>query len=165
MARSRYQAFVAVDFDELADEAATVLLRPADAETRLQELMHLLRERVPHYDWAGIYLLADEDTLHLGPYSGPETDLTEIPVGQGICGAAIAQDATIVVPDVSKDDRYLACFGSTRSEIVVPVRLDGDLVGEIDIDSDELAPFTDDDRAFLEDLAEEIAKPVADLRS
>lgn len=153
---------MAPNWDELLDEAETVLLRPADGRTRLEELMHLLRERVDHYDWVGIYHLRD-DTLHLGPYAGPDTDLTEIPVGQGICGAAIQDEQTIVVPDVSTDDRYLACFGSTRSEIVVPVRLGDDLVGEIDIDSDAMDAFGDGDRAFLEDLADRIAEEVAAL--
>lgn len=149
---------------ELLDECETVLLRPADAETRLQELMHLLRERVDRFDWVGIYRLDDAgERLHLGPYSGPETDLTEIPVGQGICGAAIADEQTIVVPDVSEDDRYLACFGSTRSEIVVPVAHDGEIVGEIDVDSDTLDAFGDDEVEQLEAVARKVGEAVAEL--
>lgn len=151
---------------DLLDECETVLLRPADAETRLQELMHLLRERVDVVDWVGIYRLDEEGgTLHLGPCSGPETDLTEIPVGRGICGAAIADEETIVVPDVSKDDRYLACFGSTRSEIVVPVEHDGDPVGEIDVDSDTLDAFGDDEVKLLESVARKVGEPVAELET
>lgn len=148
---------------DLLDECETVLLRPADAPTRLKELMDLLRERVPTFDWVGIYYLADEDTLRLGPCSGPETDLTEIPVGRGICGAAIREEATINVPDVSEDDRFLACFGSTRSEIVVPVRRDGEIVGEIDVDSDTLDAFGEDDEKLLGELARKIGEPVAEL--
>lgn len=149
---------------DLLDECDTVLMRAADAETRLQELMHLLLERVDVVDWVGIYHLDDSgETLHLGPYAGPETDLTEIPVGRGICGAAIADEETTVVPDVTKDDRYLACFGSTQSEVVVPVEHDGEIVGEIDVDSDTLDAFGDDAVKLLEGVAHKIGEPVAEL--
>jgi GAF domain-containing protein len=76
-----------------------------------------------------------------------------IPVGEGICGAAAASGETEVVDDVDADSRYLACFPSTRSEIVVPIAYEGRVVGEIDIDSDRPAAFSDEDRAFLERVA------------
>jgi GAF domain-containing protein len=76
-----------------------------------------------------------------------------IPVGQGICGAAAATGQTEVVDDVNADERYLACFPSTSSEIVVPIAYDGRVVGEIDIDSDRPAAFGQDDRVFLERVA------------
>jgi L-methionine (R)-S-oxide reductase len=101
----------------------------------------------------GIYLVEGDD-LVLGPWKGPQaTEHVRIPVGQGICGAAAATGRTEIVDDVNADDRYLACFLSTRSEIVVPISYEGRVVGEIDIDSDQLAAFTDEDRAFLERVA------------
>ena len=97
----------------------------------------------------------------LGPWQGPEaTEHVRIPVGQGVCGAAAATGRTEVVDDVNADPRYLACFPSTRSEIVVPIVHEGLVVGEIDIDSDRPAAFDDDDRAFLERVAELIAPAV-----
>jgi GAF domain-containing protein len=94
----------------------------------------------------------------LGPWRGPEaTEHVRIPVGQGVCGAAAASGRTEVVDDVNADPRYLACFPSTRSEIVVPIARDGIVVGEIDIDSDRPAAFGEDDSAFLERVAELIA--------
>jgi GAF domain-containing protein len=115
-------------------------------------------ERVEHYSWVGIYLV-DGDELVLGSWNGPQaTEHVRIPVGQGVCGAAAASGETEVVDDVSSDPRYLACFPSTRSEIVVPIFHEGRVVGEIDIDSDRPAAFGEDDRAALERIALQIGR-------
>ena len=111
----------------------------------------LKRERAT-YTWVGIYLL-DGDELVLGPFVGKPSPHTRIPLGRGICGAAATEKATIVVDDVNADPRYLACSLETRSEIVVPIMLGGDVLGEIDIDSDLPAAFGADDRALLEQVA------------
>lgn len=97
------------------------------------------------------------NTLVLGPFHGPPTEHVRIPVTDGICGAAVVQGETVIVDDVSSDPRYLACSIETRSEIVVPIRVNGKIVGEIDIDSHELAAFGPDDRDFLESCAAIIA--------
>jgi GAF domain-containing protein len=124
----------------------------------LQEVVDLLHDRVEHYSWVGIYLVEGDD-LVLGPWKGPEaTEHVRIPVGQGVCGAAAASGETEVVDDVNADPRYLACFPSTRSEIVVPIHGDGRVVGEIDIDSDRPAAFNEDDRALLEQVAELVSR-------
>jgi L-methionine (R)-S-oxide reductase len=97
----------------------------------------------------------------LGPWKGQQaTEHVRIPVGQGVCGAAAASGQTEVVDDVNADPRYLACFPSTRSEIVVPIAHEGRVVGEIDIDSDRPAAFGDEDREFLERISVQIS-PVA----
>jgi GAF domain-containing protein len=115
-------------------------------------------ERVEHYSWVGIYLV-DGDELVLGPWNGPQaTEHVRIPVGQGVCGAAAASGETEIVDDVNADPRYLACFASTRSEIVVPIFHEGRVVGEIDIDSDRPAAFGGDDRAALERIALQIGR-------
>jgi putative methionine-R-sulfoxide reductase with GAF domain len=94
------------------------------------------------------------DDLVLGPWKGPQaTEHVRIPIGQGICGAAAASGVTETVDDVNADDRYLACFASTRSEIVVPIAYEGRVVGEIDVDSDVPAAFGPEDRTFLERVA------------
>jgi L-methionine (R)-S-oxide reductase len=119
----------------------------------LQQAVDVLHDRFDDYSWVGIYLVEGDD-LVLGPWKGPEaTEHVRIPVGEGICGAAAATGRTEVVDDVNADSRYLACFPSTRSEIVVPIAFDGRVVGEIDIDSDRPAAFGDDDRPFLERVA------------
>jgi len=134
------------------------LLPEIEAAQDLQAVVDLLHDRVAHYSWVGVYLVEGDD-LVLGPWNGPEaTGHVRIPVGQGVCGAAAASGKTEVVDDVNADPRYLACFASTRSEIVVPISREGRVVGEIDIDSDQPAAFGDADREFLERVAESIAQ-------
>jgi len=126
-------------------------------ERPLERVVALLAQ-VPHYTWVGIYLVEGEE-LVLGPWRGPAaTQHVRIPIGVGICGAAARTGRTEVVDDVAADPRYLACFPSTRAEIVVPIR-DGDKVlGEIDIDSDLPAAFTEEDKRFLEEVARLLAR-------
>jgi L-methionine (R)-S-oxide reductase len=129
------------------------LLPEIQAARDLQTVVDLLHDRVEHYSWVGVYLVEGDD-LVLGPWKGPEaTEHVRIPVGQGVCGAAAASGQTEVVDDVNADPRYLACFPSTRSEIVVPISREGRVIGEIDIDSDQPAAFGDADRDFLERVA------------
>ena len=125
------------------------------AEAAAQRAVELLHDRFAHYDWVGIYWLDSTGTeLVLGPWTGPEaTEHTRIPVGVGICGAAAASGKTEIVDDVDADPRYLACFSSTRSEIVVPIFADGQVAGEIDIDGTELADYDQTDAIFLEEIA------------
>lgn len=123
---------------------------PWEAPDRVVEVLH---DRFPHYDWVGIYWVERRD-LVLGPWKGPgATEHTRIPMGTGVCGAAAVSGRTELVPDVSRDPRYLACFASTKSEIVVPIRAGTRVIGEIDIDAKELSAFGPSDQAFLETVA------------
>jgi len=124
-------------------------LESAEFLTAVVKLLH--RER-PHYTWVGVYLLVGEE-LVLGPFVGKPTPHTRIPLNQGICGAAASSGQTLIVDDVNADPRYLACSLETRSEIVVPIKYQGRILGEIDIDSDQPAAFTPDDREVLEGVA------------
>jgi L-methionine (R)-S-oxide reductase len=124
----------------------------------LQQVVDVLAREVEHYSWVGIYLVEGDD-LVLGPWQGPQaTEHVRIPVGQGVCGAAAASGETEIVDDVNADSRYLACFPSTRSEIVVPIAHQDRVVGEIDIDSDRPAAFGEDDRELLERVAMVVAR-------
>jgi L-methionine (R)-S-oxide reductase len=130
-----------------------IVNRESEADEVLRKTVEVLHDRFDHYSWVGIYLV-EGDELVLGPWKGAEaTDHVRIPVGEGICGAAAASGRTEIVDDVSSDERYLACFPSTRSEIVVPISYEGRVVGEIDIDSDQPAAFGPGDRSFLERVA------------
>ncbi len=121
-------------------------------------------QRVPHYSWVGIYLLEGEE-LVLGPWKGPAaTEHVRIPIGVGICGAAAKTGRTEVVDDVSSDPRYLACFPSTRAEMVVPILDGGRVLGEIDVDSDLPAAFSERDREFLEEVARLLAPRIKEGR-
>jgi GAF domain-containing protein len=130
----------------------------AEAETpeaAAQRAVEVLHDRFAHYDWIGIYWVDGSGReLHLGPWTGPEaTEHTVIPIGVGICGAAAASGRTEIVDDVSADPRYLACFTTTRSEIVVPIFDGAGVIGEIDIDGSDLAAYDETDARFLEEVA------------
>jgi L-methionine (R)-S-oxide reductase len=146
-----------VSHESALEEIGRILDQGGDADDVLRAAVEVLHDGFEDYSWVGVYLV-DGDDLVLGPWKGPEaTEHVRIPVGQGICGAAAASGQTEVVDDVNADPRYLACFPSTRSEIVVPIAYEGQVVGEIDIDSDRPAAFGDDDRVFLEQVAALIA--------
>ena len=132
-----------------------------DATRAMTSAVATLKASVPRYSWVGIYLL-DGNELVLGPYEGKPSPHTHIPLGRGICGAAAAEKATIIVDDVNADPRYLACSVETKSEIVVPIMQDGTVFGEIDIDSDRPAAFGAADRALLEPVAALLAEQLAE---
>jgi len=126
----------------------------------LQEaLVQWLDEEVSYYNWTGFYFMNDEkQQLEIGPYVGAYTDHTVIPYGRGICGQVAMSGKTFEVPDVHAQDNYLACSLATKSEIVVPIYKGENLVGQIDIDSHELDPFTQEDHDLLEAVANIVAQ-------
>jgi L-methionine (R)-S-oxide reductase len=129
----------------------------------LKAAVELIDSFSEDFNWTGFYMLKD-GVLRVGPYIGPPTPHTVIELNAGICGAAASQRRSIVVDDVNADPRFLACSLTTRSEIVVPL-LDGDTVlGEIDIDSNQPAHFSEDDRIMLEAVAAEIVARLKSIR-
>ncbi len=128
-------------------------------EQKLQEICDLLKKEISYYDWVGFYFANHEaKTLQLGPYAGAETDHTIIPFGKGICGQVAVSNKNFVVPDVKAQDNYIACSLTVKSEIVVPLFVNGINIGQIDIDSHVLDPFTNEDELFLEFVNQEIAR-------
>lgn len=128
-------------------------------DEKLANICQLLHDEVDYYNWVGFYFANHEaQTLHLGPYVGAETDHTVIPFGKGICGQVAVSNKNFVVPDVSAQDNYIACSFTVKSEIVVPLFVNGKNIGQIDIDSHVLNPFTKKDEKFLEFVNEEVAK-------
>jgi L-methionine (R)-S-oxide reductase len=141
------------DYRGALDAIDGIVNREEDSDAIVRRVVDVLHDRLDTYSWVGIYFVEDGD-LQLGPWKGPHaTDHTRIPIGQGVCGAAAASGVTEIVADVNADPRYLACFPSTRSEIVVPVAYEGTVVAEIDVDSDAPAAFGEADRTFLERVA------------
>jgi L-methionine (R)-S-oxide reductase len=133
-----------------------------DASRALTLTVATLKKAMPDYSWVGVYLL-DCNELVLGPFAGKPSPHTHIPLGRGICGAAAAEKATIIVDDVNADPRYLACSLDTKSEIVVPIMKGGEVLGEIDIDSDRLAAFGAADQQMLEAVAALLAERMTPL--
>lgn len=127
-------------------------------EEKLLKICALLSDSIEYYNWVGFYFANPETkTLHLGPYVGAETDHTVIPFGKGICGQVAVSNSNFVVPDVAMQDNYIACSFTVKSEIVVPLFVNGENIGQIDIDSHVLNPFTEDDERFLEFVNQQVA--------
>ncbi len=127
----------------------------------MQQMVKLLHERMLKYNWVGFYMMepgANPPMLVLGAFEGAMTPHTRIPLNQGICGAAASSGHTVVVDDVSKDPRYLACSLETKSEIVVPVFAHGRVVGELDIDSHFPAAFTFEHQQLVQYCAQIVGK-------
>ena len=112
----------------------------------------LLWQYLDNVNWAGFYML-DGDTLVLGPFQGKPACI-EIPVGRGVCGTAVVQSKTIRVADVHSFPGHIACDSASKSEIVIPIRKDGQIIGVLDIDSPVANRFTVDDQSFLEKFVE-----------
>jgi GAF domain-containing protein len=141
---------------ELRTALDKVAAGAGSAQFLMAGIVKLLHEQLRNYNWVGFYMLehgANPPMLALGPFQGAMTPHTRIPLDQGICGAAAASGATVVVDDVNADPRYLACSLETKSEIVVPVFVDGKVVGELDIDSHAAAAFGEEDRKLCEHAA------------
>lgn len=145
---------------EIKKRLSSILESPAhNTEVKLQKICHLLDQEISYFNWTGFYFKnGDKEELILGPYVGAETDHTIIPFGKGICGQVAVSNETFVVPDVHDQDNYLSCSINTKAEIVVPIIKDGQNIGQIDIDSHTLNPFTAEDREMLEWLCDEVAK-------
>jgi L-methionine (R)-S-oxide reductase len=149
------------DHDQVLTAIRSAVAAAPNGDAAMTQTVRLLKDAIPHYSWVGIYLL-DGDELVLGPFLGKPSPHTRIPLGQGICGAAATAKATIVVDDVNDDSRYLACSIETQSEIVVPIMNGPEVLGEIDIDSDQRAAFGQADRTLLEQVASLLAEALSD---
>lgn len=154
-------------FDEIFDmftalrKKVSTIIESSEESTsaRLQAICDLLRETLPYYDWVGFYFKnGEKPELKLGPYSGEATDHTIIPFGKGICGQVAESNENFVVPDVTAQDNYIACSITVKAEIVVPLFLNGENIGQIDIDSNTADPFSEEDERFLEYVNSEVAK-------
>lgn len=145
------------EFEVISQSAPTI-------EDLMTFIVERLQRHLPNYDWVGFYMVKDAPTpagepiLELGPFIGEHTPHKTIPLSKGICGAAVTTDQTIIVDDVNSDPRYLSCSLNTKSEIVVPIRVRGSVVGELDIDSHKPAAFNADDRQFCERVTRIVAQ-------
>ncbi len=132
---------------------------PQDTNVKLLKICQVLDKEIDYYNWTGFYFKnGDKDELALGPYVGAVTDHVIIPFGKGICGQVAVSGETFVVPDVNAQDNYLSCSIDTKAEIVVPIFKNGENIGQIDIDSHTIDPFTKEDEELLNWLCEEVAK-------
>ncbi|QIE59380.1 GAF domain-containing protein [Rasiella rasia] len=147
-------------FKDLRPKVGAILNNDTiSSEKKMTQVCELLQESIGYYDWVGFYFANhDTKTLHLKAFAGEPTDHTEIPFGKGICGQVAESNANFVVPDVKAQDNYIACSIYVKAEIVVPLFKDGKNIGQIDIDSNTVDPFSEADERFLEWVNERIAE-------
>lgn len=136
----------------LSDSKSTI-------DDRLLKICTLLEAQVAYYNWVGFYFKnGDKNELKLGPYVGAPTDHTIIPFGKGICGQVAVSNENFVVPDVAAQDNYIACSITVKAEIVIPIFVNGENIGQIDIDSNTPDPFTEADEQFLEFVCQKVSE-------
>ncbi|WP_299363973.1 GAF domain-containing protein [Winogradskyella sp.] len=147
-------------FETLKPEIKKIVAQTdLSVDARLLNICELLEAHIDYYNWVGFYFKnGDKMELKLGPYVGEATDHTIIPFGKGICGQVAVSNQNFVVPDVSAQDNYIACSITVKAEIVVPIFVNGENIGQIDIDSNTADPFTEADERFLEFVCKEVAK-------
>lgn len=128
-------------------------------ENRLLQICELLDSNIDYYNWVGFYFRnGNKEELKLGPYVGAPTDHTIIPFGKGICGQVALSNQNFVAPDVAAQDNYIACSITVKAEIVIPIFVNGENIGQIDIDSNTPDPFTEVDERFLEFVCEKVSE-------
>lgn len=146
-------------YKEIFDEVEAIVAAATDRDAALLKVCQVMEAKVDYFDWVGFYIVDPEveRELFLGPYVGEETDHARIAFGTGICGQAAEREETFVIQDVSKEDNYLACSLSVKSEIVVPIFKEGTVVAELDIDSKVLEPFSEEDKIWTEKIAGQVS--------
>lgn len=147
-----------MDTKSILSAVKTILDSEESIPEKLYKICQYLKQNVSHYDWVGFYFAShSEKKLHLGPYAGDTTDHKIIPFGKGICGQVAESNDTFLVEDVNAQNNYIACSIHVKSEIVVPLFINGENIGQIDIDSHTRNAFT----ALDQDLLSEINKKIS----
>lgn len=148
-----------MNLEQLKPQIISIISKKDDTvDERLLSICEVLEANVTYYNWVGFYFRnGDKEELKLGPYVGAPTDHTIIPFGKGICGQVAVSNQNFVVPDVSAQDNYIACSITVKSEIVIPIFVNGENIGQIDIDSNTIDPFTEKDERFLEFVCAQVA--------
>lgn len=150
----------AMSFETLKPQISSIISsEKSTVENKLTQVCEILQNNIDYYNWVGFYFANEaERTLHLKAFAGEPTDHTMIPFGKGICGQVAESNTNFVVPDVKAQDNYIACSITVKSEIVIPLFKDGKNIGQIDIDSHTIDPFTKEDEAFLEWVNKQVAE-------
>ena len=144
------------DYSTIAKQASSLAEEERDFVPFLSNISALIYGAMDGVNWAGFYL-ADRGSLLLGPFQG-KVACIRIEPGRGVCGAAVDRGETVLVEDVHKFPGHIACDSASRSEVVVPIKQGGRVVGVLDIDSPNVARFTEDDAAGLEEIVRVIGE-------
>ncbi|MDB2321633.1 GAF domain-containing protein [Flavobacteriaceae bacterium] len=148
--------------DILKIKIEQITLLKENFEFKLQQICDLLESEVSYYDWVGFYFKnGDKEELKLAQFTGEETEHTIIPFGKGICGQVAVSNKNFVVQDVSEQENYISCGWKVKSEIVIPIFVNDENIGQIDIDSHTPNIFSSKDEELLEFVCEKVAVLIA----
>jgi GAF domain-containing protein len=148
-----------MNVDVLSNKIDIIIARKSSKEEKLQAICDFLENEISYYDWVGFYFKnGDKQELKLAQYTGEETEHTIIPFGKGICGQVAVTNENFVVQDVSEQDNYISCGWKVKSEIVIPIFVNGENIGQIDIDSHTANTFSAKDEKLLEYICEKVSK-------
>ena len=146
-----------MDLNRLKNKVDSILGSTNTTNEKLKSICDVLESEISYYDWVGFYFKnGDKDELKLGQYTGEETEHTIIPFGKGICGQVAVSNQNFVVQDVSNQENYISCGWKVKSEIVIPIFVNKENIGQIDIDSHTANVFTDKDEQLLEYICKKI---------
>jgi GAF domain-containing protein len=141
------------------DKIINIINNNSTLKDTLLIICKYLKQEVDYYDWVGFYFKnGDKNELKLAQFAGEPTEHTIIPFGKGICGQVAISNENFVVQDVSEQQNYISCGFEVKSEIVIPIFVNGKNIGQIDIDSHTVNPFTEKDTHLLEFVCQEVAK-------
>lgn len=145
--------------EENKRKISTLIDNDSSYTEKLQAICDFLKQHIDYYDWVGFYFKnGNKEELKLAQFAGEPTNHTIIPFGKGICGQVAVSNENFVVQDVSEQDNYISCGWKVKSEIVIPIFVNDENVGQIDIDSHTINPFTEQDTILLEFVCQEVAK-------
>ena len=147
-----------MNFRETQLALRDILETEKNIDNALSQICQALLVNIEYYHWVGFYFVNKErQKLHLGPFAGEPTEHTIIPFGKGICGQVAESGESFLVDDVNTQENYIACSLNTQSELVVPFYLNSELIGQIDVDSNQPKAFNQEDELFLRDLTQILA--------
>jgi len=148
-----------MNISELKESITTLIDSGNTVSKKLQFICDLLKQEIEYYDWVGFYFKnGDKQELRLAEFAGEPTEHTIIPFGKGICGQVALSNLNFVVPDVEAQDNYISCGFKVKSEIVIPIFVNNENIGQIDIDSHTVNPFSKNDELLLEFVCNKVAK-------
>lgn len=148
-----------MQLDALKQHISLIIDDSTTKEKKLQAICDYLESEISYYDWVGFYFKnGDKEELKLGPYTGEPTEHVIIPFGKGICGQVAISNQNFVVQDVSEQDNYISCGWKVKSEIVIPIFVNGENIGQIDIDSHTANIFTKKDEKLLEFICKKVSE-------
>lgn len=148
-----------MDITILQQKIDVIIASKSTKEEKLQAICDFLESEISYYDWVGFYFKnGDKEELKLAQFTGEPTEHTIIPFGKGICGQVAVSNKNFVVQDVTAQENYISCGWKVKSEIVIPIFVAGQNIGQIDIDSHTANTFTEKDEHLLEYICEKLSK-------